>query len=1613
MGIYMTDNDIWDELADLDDILLYSRKYDVHSLEGKINNYIVNIEKKWSKINNTKLLEASSNSSNFSTDGIGLNLMQIAPPCEKEVYIIKKIQDEIYRIAMELEYLRNERQKRLNRMREITQKGNIELQNNIACRNLYSKDLASITIAQSAEEEGDDTEEACDFEMENNRDIKVAKKRRPHRRYFRRKASTTKEKSDLDEADRLLRSRTPLEIIHLSSKYYTWLARNAFQNRPNKQLNPLEIPIAQDILRGPFIYGNVNEIIETRFMNERKAIYEDMNSEFLSHILLWLNVTNIRNIDKFDYSFMLKQTPYEVLMDNKNSVNNPIYGIQFIGKPIELNSHTIEQIYEENFISNENFNKISANYSNNQSSSTVKSSGVSSGNNLPHYNYVASVMENSNKVYKMARKKVILSIRRSAIPVEYRETMKFRMKFINMERRESENNSFMKSTDEDYSKVVNSENNKDFSNTSKDSFTILDALNIINETRKQTIDAIKLLILEIESYLQSLSAETQMPYMVAVHRFLEDELKILEDEKSINSLDIPVVNIYRDDIVENRLIEEHLEVTLSIPPYISLAPFCRALCYPNNKYDTLYKNKSIATVYNPGYSEFYHPICLSGRSKSIILVQKVISKRKRQVNQNLKKLKGLLPVIYKNYSQYVKNLDMMRCQTREGKEFIWGCLPLRAKDHINQCVPLPIGYAENEDRYKPYRKFMHLLPNAKISNKLKVLKMASNENSIPLLYSFSNSLFINGNTDIPFDKRTTITSSLLNNTATIGSIPSSNSLISSNIAQKDPIHTSNYQTRNSNNNLTALSSSHSPHTNLAQSNSSSLINLTSNTTSMSVSSSSGSTTTGTVNINTSVIPGLQIKNREREKDIVHQKEAQREWMQTSSSSLMGPSPLWFDNCMFNFTPSISYGFLNYDKQYVQVWNNNNKIEDAKLYETNLYMTRLWSLSEIRTFIEKYLMYPKDFRRIASFLEYKTIKDCISFYYKYKYTLGLKRILKLILYSRMNSKLDSNFDTSIISSNNESSLSSLTNQSDIWNSVISTIDCLNIINQKRHAYREGIVDEILRSLNPLNVYPEEMKSWCLRNKLINNTDIFSERILSQASSKRILSDPASIFRFPVLEKSNKLWTRYDEDMYRILFKVGKYQLNLNQINMENPKTGYILPKTLHGLIAPYHPLLIDEVTIQIPNNIPLILDKTIFENNNQISDHILNPYISIKKFGIAAFMHLFCNQLLPSGLIGTASNNQNNKILKMPSTSNNLSGNPLNDPNNMSSNPALINNLSNQVGNIQTRSGRSIRSSNRGNTVNITTGKRKRASNNNNPGDSTASSSTRNIKLKVKSSNNTDEFIEDKLHTNIQIEQGISTDQPLFPFISLPSQPLIQMSSSRYINPIQNVSTNNELNRNLINQQNWENLIMNQYIQQQILFQQSLQEHFRNFNNISQNTQGTQNFNSMPSTLINNVAALLQQIQLQSIQQLQQPCTFIFHNDTMNHSNFGQVEPNINNQTSTNIFPNNSSTQQTILPNPISNVPIPSLQSLPVNQNLTYTNMLVDSTNPTFMQFQQNGYPASILQLLHHSSRDLNNNIVDRSTTYTSNNRNISLQSNPFINTIIESFAKSQNQSNPK
>lgn len=53
----------------------------------------------------------------------------------------------------------------------------------------------------------------------------------------------------------------------------------------------------------------------------------------------------------------------------------------------------------------------------------------------------------------------------------------------------------------------------------------------------------------------------------------------------------------------------------------------------------------------------------------------------------------------------------------------------------------------------------------------------------------------------------------------------------------------------------------------------------------------------------------------------------------------------------------------------------------------------WSFEERLIFLDKFAVYPKDFRKIASFLEHKSTQDCSYFYYLNKLDLGLKQLAK--------------------------------------------------------------------------------------------------------------------------------------------------------------------------------------------------------------------------------------------------------------------------------------------------------------------------------------------------------------------------------------------------------------------------------------------------------------------------------------------------------------------------------------------------------------------------------------------------------------------------------------------
>ena len=57
------------------------------------------------------------------------------------------------------------------------------------------------------------------------------------------------------------------------------------------------------------------------------------------------------------------------------------------------------------------------------------------------------------------------------------------------------------------------------------------------------------------------------------------------------------------------------------------------------------------------------------------------------------------------------------------------------------------------------------------------------------------------------------------------------------------------------------------------------------------------------------------------------------------------------------------------------------LQAEKDMEEEKMKNSLWTPRERRIFMEKYQQFPKDFTKIASFLEHRSVADCLVFYYK--------------------------------------------------------------------------------------------------------------------------------------------------------------------------------------------------------------------------------------------------------------------------------------------------------------------------------------------------------------------------------------------------------------------------------------------------------------------------------------------------------------------------------------------------------------------------------------------------------------------------------------------------------
>jgi nuclear receptor co-repressor 1 len=81
-------------------------------------------------------------------------------------------------------------------------------------------------------------------------------------------------------------------------------------------------------------------------------------------------------------------------------------------------------------------------------------------------------------------------------------------------------------------------------------------------------------------------------------------------------------------------------------------------------------------------------------------------------------------------------------------------------------------------------------------------------------------------------------------------------------------------------------------------------------------------------------------------------------------------------------------FVSYQEDFAP-----RKIVDLKSEEQNLKNINPWTDMEKCIFFDRFLLFPKDFKKIASFLRNKTTMDCVAFYYDAKKSLPFKGALR--------------------------------------------------------------------------------------------------------------------------------------------------------------------------------------------------------------------------------------------------------------------------------------------------------------------------------------------------------------------------------------------------------------------------------------------------------------------------------------------------------------------------------------------------------------------------------------------------------------------------------------------
>ncbi|XP_026191971.1 uncharacterized protein LOC34621807 [Cyclospora cayetanensis] len=273
--------------------------------------------------------------------------------------------------------------------------------------------------------------------------------------------------------------------------------------------------------------------------------------------------------------------------------------------------------------------------------------------------------------------------------------------------------------------------------------------------------------------------------------------------------------------------------------------------------------------------------------------------------------------------------------------------------------------------------------------------------------------------------------------------------------------------------------------------------------------------------------GEACNDRQRAKEEAASRESKREWMQANFSNLTGPGVFWRDSCLFSQGQSLRQRFqrqqessgvhpvelLQTDPDWaIFDWErecgytcNSTRVFEPVEQEAERKAVTVWAESEARTFVEKFLMYPKNFEKIAACLDGKTTRDCVDFYYRFKFKFGLKRRLQ---------ELE---------------------------------DGTRVKKKNRHIgskqiRREELVAEAVAGLSS-DCGTSMMRRFNGRNFL--PFDVFSDHLLHRDALQTTLKDPLSC--------RGEEWADGDSDGPEIF--------------VENMSDGYFLPATTKGFVGP--------------------------------------------------------------------------------------------------------------------------------------------------------------------------------------------------------------------------------------------------------------------------------------------------------------------------------------------------------------------------------------------------------------------------------------------------------------